>query len=359
MSSSSAPPSSSFSSELGYGPEHLVNADISYTKGTKKQSVHPIPMYNSVDNQPRKPEKFIHYLAKSVDNIEIPPCDLVGCVCDGDCSKSTCACIKRSNLELAEPQRIDDPSELNYHFDDKLFVECSSICSCRGRCGNRLTPDIFDLNVELYKVDERMGFSVRVKEFVERGRFIGEFTGELLTVKEAEAQNNVEDYSYHVWNKANSGHYVDPTRFGNVTRFFNHNCLANLTPIRYLSDHRHMQRACIGFVANRTIKPDDELTIDYGPVWWKKRIDERLHYCQCDWFFCVFPPPDKPQLPLKKAKELARLIPIKDHHAFLAHKLQLKRQVETERRRLEKQAAKEKQQQQDHEPEDLNSGDAQ
>lgn len=207
-----------------------------------------------------------------------------------------------------------------HNFD---LYECSDICSCSEMCGHRMSPPVFSIKAALYKT-ESAGFAVECRQYIEQGTrrryellrvtclgtFVAEFVGEL--VARTEQTKRTQDYAYQIFSKGGVGAdrhsmfsimllqrselFVDPTRFGNIARFFNHSCLPNLVPIRYYKNHRNSMRPSIGFVAWRDLVPGDELTIDYGEAWWQDRIDNIDNfYCQCGFKFCYYPAPGKAQ----------------------------------------------------------------
>lgn len=53
---------------------------------------------------------------------------------------------------------------------------------------------------------------------------------------------------------------VDARYYGNVARFINHGCDANLTPVKVFIDHQDLSFPRMAFFANRDIKDMEELT---------------------------------------------------------------------------------------------------
>jgi len=76
---------------------------------------------------------------------------------------------------------------------------------------------------------------------------------------------------------------------------------------------------------SRDIIPGDELTIDYGPEWWRGKIEEsrkqnQVFFCCCDWVYCINPAPGKPQMNDKDAiKEMKSRIE-RNHAIFMCWK---------------------------------------
>uniref|UniRef100_A0A915EAE6 SET domain-containing protein n=1 Tax=Ditylenchus dipsaci TaxID=166011 RepID=A0A915EAE6_9BILA len=260
----------------------LIDKDLS-----KGKALYPIPVINTVDDS--KVETRFHYIQFNVDDKELTDRALRGCDCVGKCVRGSCKCIDNSSIYLYPDGRVKHAAQLYERFE-KLF---STNVMKKLALARANTP--------------KAGWAVRSRQFIECGTFIAEFVGEILSPKEAEIRRAPEDYSYQVANEISKrGHYVDPTRYGNISRFFNHSCLENLLPMRFFSSHRDETRPSIGFVALKDILPGSELTIDYGMDWWRKKIETLDDfYCQCDWLFCSFPDPDKVQLSLNAAKKEA------------------------------------------------------
>ena len=97
---------------------------------------------------------------------------------------------------------------------------------------------------------------------------IAEYTGRLLTTKEAEkAERRGNRYLYEI----NSRWTVDGTARKNIARYFNHSCNPNTES--YTVKHRVFVRAI------RNIKPGEELFYDYGTDYLKNVIGRSN--CKC------------------------------------------------------------------------------
>ena len=57
---------------------------------------------------------------------------------------------------------------------------------------------------------------------------------------------------------------VDARHYGNVARFINHGCDANLTPVKVFIDHQDLSFPRMSFFANRDIRENEELTYVYS-----------------------------------------------------------------------------------------------
>lgn len=52
---------------------------------------------------------------------------------------------------------------------------------------------------------------------------------------------------------------IDARSYGNIARFINHLCEANLTPVKVFIDHQDLTFPRIALFANRDIEADEEL----------------------------------------------------------------------------------------------------
>jgi SET domain-containing protein len=100
-------------------------------------------------------------------------------------------------------------------------------------------------------------------ERIERGDFIMEYKGEVISQDEAERRGIIYDKhrSSYIF-EANMCECIDATRKGNKSRFFNHvrDENANVMPKIMKIDGEHR----IGLFAKTTIEPGQELTFNYG-----------------------------------------------------------------------------------------------
>ena len=190
-----------------------------------------------------------------------------GCKCrDGGCCSHTCACCA-----LAPPAY--DSNGLLIRLDAAVVVECSSFCGCDEHvCRNRVVSRGLALPLVVFKTSTR-GWGLRTEAAIERGRFVCEYAGEILSTAAACRRYEVSqscgghNYVMSVREHSAGGHTptmvttIDPTEEGNLGRFINHSCDPNLSIVlvRAGSFVPH-----VAFFANRKIPPGEELTFFYG-----------------------------------------------------------------------------------------------
>ncbi|KAL3104615.1 hypothetical protein niasHT_022326 [Heterodera trifolii] len=279
-----------------------------------------IPVINTVDDTDI-PFAF-HYIAKNIDK---DPRKTEGCKCVGVCKPKTCECMQRSSIKITKDGKINLSSGLPDYYAQLLFECDKTTCKgCQGKCEWRLTPEKFNKRVELFKTPNA-GWGVRSQQFIEAGEFVAEFVGEVVTHIQQEHRPLEYAYKLTTIEKTQIDIFIDPYKYGNITRFFNHSCFENLQPFRFYSSHRDMTRGSIGFFASRDILPGHELTIDYGGDWWRSNIKDaakrggKLH-CYCDWVFCIAPWPGKLQMDYNDAHKERKRILMENHRTLLRWK---------------------------------------
>lgn len=197
-------------------------------------------------------------------------CCINVCSIDGKCS---CMLNHEANYEKCDNELVATDSTLKV---DKLIIECNSLCSCGIHCSNRLVQFGPRMNLTILNCldsdiqQNSKGFGLFTKDYIPKGSFICEYAGEILS--KSEATNR------HVFNKTNklmnyilciNEHtdnnniqtFIDPSQFGNIGRYMNHNCEPNciMLPIRV---DNPIPKLCL-FAKNK-IEADAELTFDYG-----------------------------------------------------------------------------------------------
>jgi hypothetical protein len=287
-------------------------------------ALQPIRVVNNVDDD-LVPVEFT-YIDRNVD-VDTDETDCAGCKCVGRCDSNTCICYKKSTIRLDENGQVKNVTEQEF-YDDDLY-ECSEICKCKADCGNRMNRPAnnkFNLKVEVFKT-EKAGWAVRSLQYIEKGTFVAEFVGEMISKDETSRRQ--QEYAFHVNSRTNAEYFIDPQHYGNISRFFNHSCFCNMKPIRFYSLHRNHHRPSIGFVAWRAIVPGDELTIDYGTEWWQEKIEaDETFFCQCSAPFCCYPEPEREDMSEDEAEEEIKRILTTNHKRLEIHKrIQLAKQM--------------------------------
>jgi histone-lysine N-methyltransferase SETD2 len=125
-----------------------------------------------------------------------------------------------------------------------------------------------EVTVELFATESK-GFGVRAMDKIEKGVFIIEYVGEVISKKESIERLQKGRGRYLMG--AGSGMIIDARDRGNYARFINHDCVANAHCV--LCVVKGLPRLLV--IAQRRISKGEEVTIDYGNEY---RFEE---YCKC------------------------------------------------------------------------------
>lgn len=121
------------------------------------------------------------------------------------------------------------------HLMRKFIKECWAKCGCSRNCGNRVVQRGITVKLQVFQTPQGKGWGVRTLEDLEKGTFVCEYVGEIVTNLELHERNEEsceEEHTYPVlldadW--ASERHLkdeealcLDATKFGNVARFINH-----------------------------------------------------------------------------------------------------------------------------------------
>lgn len=204
---------------------------------------------------------------------------LAGCTCEDGCLDSqTCNCQAEElagDVNLIRGLAAYDQNG-RYRFLNTAVTECNDNCQCDFTCSNRVAQRPRDIPLEVFKTQDR-GWGVRATTFIERGKVLGTFTGELVpssagtrNAQNSQEEEEADEYSYELdWFDQAHQWRVTAKNCGNWSRFLNHSCYPNVKVYAVLydsvmdagEDNRHR----LGFVATRDIEPRTELMINYAP----------------------------------------------------------------------------------------------
>ncbi|RZC72425.1 hypothetical protein C5167_047906 [Papaver somniferum] len=206
-----------------------------------------------------------------------------GCGCTNRCSDSEkCLCAVKNGGEI--------PFNRNgaiVEAKDHAIYECGPLCKCPPSCHNRVSQQGIKFQLEIFKTKSR-GWGVRSLNSIPSGSFICEYTGEVLSEKEADQRTGNDEYLFDLGRSKSSnqttgadlqstsisgenvedeeGFTIDALEYGSVSRFINHSCSPNLVAQNVLYDHDDKRMPHIMLFAGENIPPLQELTYDYNYV---------------------------------------------------------------------------------------------
>jgi len=150
-----------------------------------------------------------------------------------------------------------------------LIVECNMNCKCDPQlCTNRVVQKQTHTPRMVVERMEEKGWGVVTLETIEKGTFVCEYVGEIISEIIAESRGREYDaqgLSYLWTQKTDHAPTIDATTMGNISRFVNHSCDPNLFACEILVESRQMAHIPrIAFFALDRIHIGEELTIDYA-----------------------------------------------------------------------------------------------
>lgn len=186
-----------------------------------------------------------------------------GCRCFDQCkfdSSSGCSC----SCAYDEEGYL---SSLYFQQESPPIIECNSRCTCASGCRNRLSQN--NTKQKLTLVDTKnKGLGVVSSINLQKGSFIGEYVGEIVTsslVKERLKSLGSSDKCYIIQyhehlSTSTLTTNVDATFKGNIMRFINHSCEPNLIVVPIRSDSV-VPRLCL--FASKNVAAGEELCFSY------------------------------------------------------------------------------------------------
>ncbi|NGX44969.1 MAG: hypothetical protein K940chlam2_00109 [Chlamydiae bacterium] len=129
-----------------------------------------------------------------------------------------------------------------------------------------VTPAIY-----LKWIDSTIGYGVFALRAIPSGTYVGEYTGIIRKRRRYKDRTNDYTFEYTIGDWMRNPYIIDAKAGGNHTRFINHDRVApNLDTMSvFAGGVMH-----IIFMAKREIKIDEQLSYDYGDIFWKKRAKE-------------------------------------------------------------------------------------
>lgn len=210
--------------------------------------------YDHIDNS----------LIYSITNIPGPGCNMDDfnscpnqkCNCTEICCLPSCECVG-----LIGCNNYDNFGKLISK--NRFIYECNDLCKCIS-CQNRIVQLGPRIGLRITLCNK--GYGLYTDIFIEKGRFICEYAGEIIDLTEAQRRSNLDNENYiFVINEHFSDHVyttvIDSTIIGNIGRYINHSCEPNcmIIPVRVDS---LIPRLAIFSIKN--IQCNEEITYHYG-----------------------------------------------------------------------------------------------
>lgn len=181
---------------------------------------------------------------------------------------ATCPCLQSSQGSNYHDKLLIDNKLLETSGSSSV-IECGSRCFCSSNCSNRLVQ--FGPNPDLEIINAAAkGYGVVCKSNLQKGQFVCEYAGEIISEQEASQRRKNDNSNYiFVLNEFVSGDdtdnvirtVIDATCIANIGRYINHSCNPNciVVPVRIDS---LVPRLAI--FAKRLIPAMQEITYSYN-----------------------------------------------------------------------------------------------
>ncbi|KAK1399882.1 Histone-lysine N-methyltransferase ASHR3 [Heracleum sosnowskyi] len=139
------------------------------------------------------------------------------------------------------------------------YISCSKACRCSDMCTNR--PFQKEKRIKVVKT-EVCGWGIEAAESINKGDFIIEYVGEVISDAECKDRLSYLEYmgakNFYMC-KVQTDFTIDSTFKGNTARFLNHSCDPNCN----LEKRQLDGETRLGIFASRTIQAGEPLTYDY------------------------------------------------------------------------------------------------
>jgi len=202
-----------------------------------------------------------------------------GCWCAGDCRRTTgCPCVL-----LNQEASMDAPTGPGKLWSGHPAFECHDGCCCKlEECSLRCSQQPFQHSLYL-SWENGKGVGVRTFKEISEGAFICEYVGEIISTNEL-GRRRAADYDLKGSNYVLSlvetipssqrilKTHIDATKYGNVSRFFNHSCSPSM---RMVSTRRGSILPRVLFYSSKKIAPHEELTFNYSSTENEPPVNDR------------------------------------------------------------------------------------
>ncbi|GIY61386.1 histone-lysine N-methyltransferase SUV39H2 [Caerostris darwini] len=209
------------------------------------------------------PANFIcidNYISFSINLAENP---IVFCSCENCFENSNNCCSHNLDGTFAynEKKLLQLPPGYPIY-------ECNNLCKCDENCINRVVQHGPKVNVAIFRTSNGCGWGLKTLDFIEKGQFVLEYLGEIITSELAEQRGEVYNYLGRTYlfdldYDKDCVYTVDSMLYGNSSRFINHSCDPNLEIYTLWFNLCDPKLPRLAFFAKRKIKAGEELTFDY------------------------------------------------------------------------------------------------
>ncbi|XP_053669396.1 uncharacterized protein LOC128719784 [Anopheles marshallii] len=259
---------------------HILSSDIS--KGRERHPIQVVYYTRGKNDRQLSVPKF-KYIRSNVQidsriTIEPDARNMPVCSCVDSCTSTQSECLCSERTWYTNDGRL--MNDFNY-LDPPTVIECGDLCDCNRRlCRNRVVQHGLLIPLQLCYIPGK-AWGVRTMLPIPKGSFLVEYVGEILS---DEAANHRLDDSY-LFDLGN-GFCIDASAYGNVSRFFNHSCQPNVSPVSVYYDHKDQRHPRVALFACRDIEAQEEICFDYGEKFWMVKRGSLV--CRCNTAKCRY-----------------------------------------------------------------------
>ncbi|KAJ8528927.1 hypothetical protein K7X08_030667 [Anisodus acutangulus] len=169
---------------------HVVSKAVTFRRisdASRYLENYPIPFFNSVDSQ-----LYANFIYTPVQTLPTSP-SIPSLCWGGDIGNGPDQVRPDPFLFRVEGAHGCDCESCGSNCPCMDFSqECGPSCRCGSECENRLTQKGLSVKLKVVK-DRRKGWSLCAAHFIPKGKFICEYTGELLTTEETRNRQRLYD----------------------------------------------------------------------------------------------------------------------------------------------------------------------
>ncbi|XP_075525833.1 histone-lysine N-methyltransferase SUV39H2-like isoform X4 [Dermacentor variabilis] len=202
--------------------------------------------------------------------VSFPDDPKMGCSCENCYTDRKGCCPAYNDVKFA----YTASGTLSAPFGSPIF-ECNRLCRCDINCPNRVVQRGCKIPLTIFRTTNGRGWGVRTEQRINKGTFVMEYLGQVITDEEAEKRGKwyddhgttyLFDLDYHLQDDSmdqGTMYTVDAGTYGNIAHFVNHSCEPNMAVCMVWINNLDLRMPRLAFFTNRDICIHEELTVDY------------------------------------------------------------------------------------------------
>ncbi|KAG8179638.1 hypothetical protein JTE90_007368 [Oedothorax gibbosus] len=237
----------------------VLTANAEWEREISDASPVPVLVENDVDLEVAPTSyRFIRDYESSYVDLTARP--VLSCTCEDCFAERASCCASHFGGRFA----YDARGRLLLPPGHEVY-ECNRSCACGGACPNRVVQRGPTRPLAVFRTRDGRGWGLRTLAPLERGQFVLEYLGEVITPLDAEVRDAAYDVTgaTYLFDLSGGAFTVDAGQKGNASRFINHSCDPNLQVYTVWGDQQDPTLPRLAFFARRRLPRGEELTFDY------------------------------------------------------------------------------------------------